>query len=156
MKAELLFRYLVAAAMGASFAYFFDNKRGHSRRVIARDKAKHYINKTSFQSIKIMKDLFNRSKGLFFRMEAKLMSPPTVMDDILVARVRSKIGRVASHPHSIEVKAHDGIVTLQGNCYPYELEDVVRVAQNTRGVRNVKNQLSYAPTLEMAQMKKAS
>jgi uncharacterized membrane protein len=58
-------------------------------------------------------------------------------DDIVVARVRSEIGRACSHPHAIEVASEDGAVHLKGKVLASEADDVCRRVARVRGVRDV-------------------
>lgn len=60
---------------------------------------------------------------------------------MLVARVRSKVGRAVTHPSSIEVTATQGRVTLHGPILAREVERLMEMVQSVRGVQAVDNQL---------------
>ena len=62
-------------------------------------------------------------------------------DGRLVERVRSKLGRVCSHPHAIDVYVHDGEVTLIGPVMADEVRDLLTAAASVRGVHSVINEL---------------
>jgi hypothetical protein len=64
-----------------------------------------------------------------------------VTDDVLVERVRSKIGRCVSHPRAIEVSAHDGRVVLSGKVLQRESPRLLSAVWGVRGVRGIENQL---------------
>jgi uncharacterized membrane protein len=64
-----------------------------------------------------------------------------VDDTTLVARVRSQMGRAVTHPHAIEVTAHQGYVTLRGPILAREVPRLLQRVQSVRGVRAVDNQL---------------
>jgi uncharacterized membrane protein/uncharacterized protein YwbE len=58
-------------------------------------------------------------------------------DVVLRERVRAALGRVASHPHAINVKARDGRVTLSGPILAAEEHRVVSAVQAVAGVQAV-------------------
>jgi hypothetical protein len=61
---------------------------------------------------------------------------------VLKARVRTKLGRHTSHPRSIEVAVHDGVVTLCGPCLADEVQKVVQAVEMVDGVERVENHMS--------------
>jgi uncharacterized protein YwbE len=64
-----------------------------------------------------------------------------VPDDLLVARVRARLGRVCSHPRAIDVGAHDGRITLRGPTLVNEVNGLLAAAASVRGVNAVQNDL---------------
>jgi hypothetical protein len=64
-----------------------------------------------------------------------------VSDDIVVHRVRTKMGRVVSHPRAISVSASGGNVTLSGNVLKSEIEALLSCVSKVRGVNGVENRL---------------
>ena len=62
-------------------------------------------------------------------------------DEVLIDRVRSKIGRVVSHAGAVEVAATDGRVTLSGPVLVSEADKLMRGVRLVRGVKDVENQL---------------
>lgn len=63
-------------------------------------------------------------------------------DDVLAARVRSKLGRVVSHPHAIHVEAHDGCVSLSGPILANEVDALMNCAARVPGVHRVEQNLA--------------
>jgi len=59
----------------------------------------------------------------------------------LEARVRARIGRVATNPAAIAVLAEGSRVTLRGSVPPDELDDVLDEVAAVNGVREVYNLL---------------
>jgi len=55
--------------------------------------------------------------------------------------VRSKLGRVVSHPHGVEVSADHGRVTLKGHILSNEEATLLKAVFGVRGVRTVENKL---------------
>jgi uncharacterized membrane protein len=88
-----------------------------------------------------MKDVTNRTRGTFAELRSAI-APQLVPDEVLVERVRSKLGRCVSHPASIEVSAHDGRVALSGSILASEVHHVVSAVEGIRGVIGVSNSLN--------------
>jgi len=68
-----------------------------------------------------------------------------VTDEVLVERVRARLGHVVSHPRSIEVTANQGRVTLRGPVLAREVDDLLRAVASVRGVSGVENRLEVHP-----------
>jgi len=69
------------------------------------------------------------------------MNRTPVSDEVLVERVRSKMGRIVSHPHAIGVSAYDGRVTLSGPILTKEVNKLIVCASSIPGVTGVENML---------------
>src|ERR1041385_3242642 len=112
MKKDTTATLLWGLGVGAGLMYLFDPDRGKRRRALVRDKAQALTRRLQKTVDKTSRDLRNRVQGL--ALEAKSHNVP---DEVLVERVRSKLGRLVSHPHAIEVAAKNGVVTLRrGGC----------------------------------------
>jgi hypothetical protein len=89
----------------------------------------------------------NRAWGTLAEMRSTLFMGD-VEDDVLQARVRSKIGRLVRQPRSVEVSAAGGRVCLRGPVMEHEFGRLVRAVQNVPGVSSVENYLqivAYPP-----------
>ncbi|HSB27732.1 MAG TPA: hypothetical protein VLE19_07750, partial [Pyrinomonadaceae bacterium] len=75
-----------------------------------------------------------------------LLRREKVSDDVLEARIRSKLGRIVSHPHAIEVKAIEGLVILRGPILTAEVHPLLNAVAVIRGVRNIENHLELHET----------
>jgi CBS domain-containing protein len=62
-------------------------------------------------------------------------------DEQLVARIRSQLGRVCSHPRALQVESHGGRVTLRGPVLAAEAQRVFDCVRSVRGVQSVDNQM---------------
>ncbi|HEU4477170.1 MAG TPA: hypothetical protein VFR80_01550, partial [Pyrinomonadaceae bacterium] len=107
-------RLLSAAGTGAGLMYLFDPDRGKRRRALLRNKAVHISRIANDAAGKTRRDLRNHLRGTLAELEAVFIDNGPVSNDVLAARVRSKLGRVVSHPSAIEVKAVDGLIILTG------------------------------------------
>lgn len=132
---------LVGVGVGAALMYFFDPDRGQRRRTLVRDKVEAAGNKASDYAEKMGRDLRNRAYGMVEETKA-LFRHEEVTDEVLVARVRAKLGRYSIHTGALEVSAHDGVVTLTGPILADELATVLRATRFVRGVKGVENQLA--------------
>ena len=129
-------------ALGAAAMYLMDPSLGRRRRAVARDKAVRFYSDAAWAMDKTRKDVQNRASGVMH--QARAMYPhesEPVPDHKLIDRVRSKMGRFVSHPHAVQVQAHDGQVTLTGDIPADELDQLLKCVRNVSGVSGVDNQM---------------
>ena len=138
MREELTL--LGGIGLGAALMYMLDPERGNRRRALVRDKLVSAAHKTSDGLGATARDLHNRAFGLAAESRSMFNRAETT-DEVLVERVRSKMGRIVSHPSSIEVAASDGRVTLRGPILAREVDDLLSCISNVSGVAEVDNQL---------------
>jgi uncharacterized membrane protein len=131
---------VTVAAAGALAAYFMDAKQGTQRRAVVRDKVSSRIGRLDEAGRVIGTDLSNRIQGTFSTLRRR-MSTKEVPDDVLIERVRSKLGRVATHPGSIDVQATKGTVTLQGPVLKQDLKRILSAVSAIPGVHGVIDRL---------------
>ena len=125
---------------GAGLMYLVDPGSGRRRRALLRDKAVGAASATGHAIGATSRDLRNRAVGVAAQTRA-LVRGGEVPDQVLSERVRSRIGRIVSHPGSIEVSARDGIVRLSGPVLAREEDDLVSCVSSVRGVRSVDSRL---------------
>lgn len=131
---------LSAAGIGAGCMYLFDPDRGKRRRAEIRNKAKH-INHIAIETAgKTQRDLRNRLLGVRAEI-GSLVCSKEATDDVLKARIRSKLGRLVSHPHSIDVKVVDGRATLTGPILAAEVVHLFEVISGIAGLKGIENLL---------------
>lgn len=126
---------------GIGLMYLLDPERGRRRRAILRDKVARALDATGDAVGTTGRDLRNRTRGLFAEAKSLVRREP-VSDEVLAERVRAALGRVVTHPGSIEVTARDGRVTLSGPVLAREVDDLVSCISKVRGVREVENDLA--------------
>lgn len=135
-----IFRSVSAFGLGVGAMYYMDPERGARRRHRVGEWLTHNAHRTSQLINKGTRDAKNRGYGILAHARA-VTTPSEVTDEVLVARVRSKLGRYVSHPHSIDVSARDGRVVLRGLILESELERLVSRLERVRGVKEVINEL---------------
>jgi hypothetical protein len=132
--------FLKGAGLGAGIMYFFDPDRGRRRRSLVRDQFIHACAVCERSADVLRRDAGNRLHGMVAEVQSLARSGQP-SDDVLVQRVRARIGRAVSHPHAIHVDAHDGCVVLSGPVLSHEVENLIDNVRWVRGVQRVENQL---------------
>lgn len=126
----------IGVGIGAGCMYLMDPDRGRARRALLQDKATSAYREVRTSAEKAQTDLANRAHGLLVEAKSALQHEP-IEEDQLVARVRAKLGRLVSHPHGIDVFAHDGEVTLSGTVLEDEAQQLVSGVGSIHGVSRV-------------------
>jgi uncharacterized membrane protein len=128
----------VAAAAGAF--YFLDRERGSKRRAAFAAGAKRIGGEVAEGASGAARDSWHRVAGISRQLwnNAGRGQPD---DEVLVARIRSRMGRIVSHPHKIHVASDDGVVTLWGRARADEIRKLTHNIQIMPGVRDVMNHL---------------
>jgi len=123
------------AGLGAGLMYLFDPNRGHSRRARLVGEAKGLLHRGESRAQKRGRDLLNRIEGIGVRLaeEVAPMEPPS--DEILLERIRSRMGHIVSDPHEVEVRVEKGVVTLEGRLAHPERR---RLTEEVRAMHGVK------------------
>lgn len=126
--------------LGAALMYLFDPNNGRRRRALLRDQTTSLARRTREASNALACDLQNRASGLSARWTHT--GDEIVDDATLEARIRSKLGRVSTHPGAIAVQTFNGVATLTGPVLAAEHRAVVRAVERVPGVREVIDQVS--------------
>lgn len=130
--------------LGATLMYFLDPVRGRRRRARIVE-AVHHAEKRELELLgKAARDAKHRVHGLTERVKHR--PSPDVPDQVIIDRVRSRLGRVCSHPRAIDVVVVDGKALLRGAIFAHEAPKVVAVTRSTPGVRTVIDRLERHAT----------
>ena len=132
--------FLIGAAAGSALMFMLDPNGGGRRRARVRDQMVRATRKTRDGLDATVRDLSNRGYGFAAAARGRWSNAP-VGDDVLVERVRARIGRACSHPHALEVEAHDGEVIVRGPVLAAEADRLVSTVGSVPGVVNVLDQL---------------
>jgi uncharacterized membrane protein len=131
---------LEGIGLGAALMYVVDPATGRRRRALAKDKVVSAWNKTGGAVSTTSRDISNRARGLVSEAKA-VFTRDDVSDEVLTARVRSRMGRAVSNPSAIDVSAHEGRVRLSGPVLADELGDLLWEVYAVKGVKGVDQQL---------------
>lgn len=132
---------LAALGAGAGLMYLADPREGRRRRGRVRDAVTHTSHVVADAASAASRDLRNRVGGLAARTVTAVARRPAPIDDVIVARVRSHLGRLVSHPGAIAVSAKSGVVSLQGPVFEAELRQLLRGVLAVPGVIALENHL---------------
>jgi uncharacterized membrane protein len=138
---------LQGIGLGAALMYVADPNTGRRRRAVAKDKVVSAWNKTGSAVSTTSRDISNRARGLASQVRS-VFTRDEASDEVVTARVRSKMGRAVSNPSAIEVSAHEGRVTLSGPVLADELGDLLWEVYSVKGVRGIDNQLQIHESQE--------
>lgn len=128
--------WIAGVGVGAGCMYLLDPDRGRARRALLHDKTTSAYRGVRTSVEKAQADLANRAHGLLAQAKTAMRREP-VEEDQLIARVRAKLGRLVSHPHAIEVFAHDGAITLSGAVLEHEAQQLLSGVGSIHGVSTV-------------------
>lgn len=133
---------LGGAAVGFGLMYYLDPLQGRRRRALAHDKLVRARHLTEQSATATRSDFVHRARGFLIEMKNSFsLSPESPSDEVIEARVRSKLGYACSHPHAVSVKSENGTVWLSGRILENELGRVMRAIGRVRGVSSVKSDL---------------
>jgi uncharacterized membrane protein len=149
---------LGAASVGGLLVYFLDPDAGKRRRALVKDQSVKFLREADEAIEKASRDLSNRARGAV--AEARSLLPIRgVSDEVLVEQIRSRIGRVISLPHLVEVSSCDGVATLRGAILQSELDNLLSTVASIR-LRSIRNELKTyrepreIPGLQNAQIRR--
>ena len=117
--------YLIVtgASFGAGVMYILDPEVGRRRRALLKDQFASLPNTAQQGASVTARDLRNRSFGFFSEARARLFDNKT-SDEVLVDRVRSKLGFFVRHPSSIDIQAQDARIILSGPVLSDEVQEL--------------------------------
>src|SRR5512138_242543 len=104
---------LLGITLGAAGAFLYDPEQGRRRRALLRDKLGRTVNEGREFADAASRDLRQRAQGI--ASHVKGMRGGAASDDVLVQRVRAKLGRYCSHSRAVEVSVQQGRVILTGD-----------------------------------------
>ncbi len=133
-------KLLAGAGIGIGMMYFLDSARGKRRRALVRDQIVHGAVTSRKAADAAARDARNRILGSLAGLWS-LVRRDKPSDDVLVERLRSRIGRCVAHPSSIEVDAADGRVSLGGPVLDWEEDELISAVKSVRGVKEIENRL---------------
>jgi hypothetical protein len=137
-------RLLLGFALGAAGALLLDPQHGPRRRALVRDKVTRGMTEGREFADAATKEIRHRARGL--AAEVRSLRGGPISDEMLVQRVRAKLGRYCSHPAALEITAQDGRVILAGDILANEVDRLFDAVRAMRGVEHVDNRLTAYPS----------
>jgi hypothetical protein len=129
------------SAAGAAAMFLLDPALGRRRRTLVRDQLRHAARKSRTVVRPTAADVYNRAYGTVAATKSRFQSEAPVSNTKLVARVRSELGRVVSHPRALDVTVSEGCVTLSGPILAEEESRAIKHVTRVRGVSGIVNSL---------------
>lgn len=139
---------LAGASLGAGMMYLLDPNQGKRRRAQIRDQLGHLTRQTGGTASITARDLRHHVQGTVAEVRSRFTRDhPT--DEVLVARVRTRLGRVSRHPGALAVTARGGYVRVSGPIRATEVKRILTAIRSVRGVKQVEDHLDvYQETEE--------
>jgi uncharacterized membrane protein len=138
MRADVAF--VTGLGAGAAVMLLLDPSQGARRRARTRDKLVRAAHNASRAMGATARDLGHRAQGMAATIRHTGRAE-FAENDVLVERVRARLGRHVSHPRAIEVHADSGVVTLVGPILAREHARLVAAVRSVRGVRDIEDHL---------------
>jgi hypothetical protein len=134
---------VVGFAAGAIAMYYLDPRGGRRRRALVRDKLVAAGHDAVCLAGAKRKRAIDHLKGWlvtrrFDRHTRKLPESDQQLHD----RIRSRLGRVMSHPRSVDVHVENGRVHLGGHIFTRELDHLLSEVRHMPGVKSVEHELA--------------
>jgi hypothetical protein len=132
---------LLAIMAGAAAAYMLDPVQGRRRRALVRDKMVTASRQGREFADAASRDFRYRAQGIRSILSG-VRGSAEAPDEVLVSRVRAKLGRYVSHPGAITVTCTQGRIELSGDVLAAEQAAALTGARSVRGVREVEDRLT--------------
>lgn len=140
---KLITGTLLGLGAGVATAYLADPKYGKKRRAAMAREARRIVGSTLHETKKSLDDTQHRLMGAIARLRTNLKNEAP-SDDVLEARIRSRIGRIVSNARKIHVVCDRGVATLWGVVAQHEIGHLITEAERTPGIREVVDHLEVA------------
>lgn len=131
--------FTLGTGTGIGVTALADPKRGRRRRAMVKDRAAHWTHRATgfFQVARI--DIAHRLQGMGARARSLVLRPreKEVPDSVLHARVRTSLGRLVAHPHSVHASVRGGLIELDGYVVGTERQRMLRTLRRLPGVKHV-------------------
>lgn len=140
--AGVLLSGAAGVGIGALGMYLLDPDRGRRRRILVRDKAAKTYKESVDMVAKAEEDLLNRAKGVLSEVKSTL-AQEEVEDNVLLARIRSRMGHILRNPQGLNVTVKEGKVGLTGVIPHREYHPLLACIRHTPGVKGLDNKLTF-------------
>jgi osmotically-inducible protein OsmY len=141
--------FAAGVAAGTLAMYYLDKQSGRRRRALVRDKLVAAGHDAADMAESAGKRTVDHLKGIVAtRRFDRVGGNEPESGSQLHERIRARLGRVVSHPKSIEVEVDQGSVRLRGHILAKELDDLLYEVRHMRGVRTVRNELTGHDTAQ--------
>lgn len=131
---------IVGVIGGIGAMFFLDPDTGKRRRALLRDQFARFRHRAPDALDNLSKHARDKAQGVVAETK-RHFTDQSAPDEVLVARVRSEMGRYVSHPGAVTVTANGGAVTLSGAILAREAPSFVAAAMRLPGVEQLHDYL---------------
>jgi hypothetical protein len=132
---------LITMLMGAVVMYYLDPQLGGRRRALLRDQMIKVMNRVQDDLDNRAEDMQKQARGM--AIEAVKRIGEEKADNVTMASsIRTKMGRIVSHPGAVNVMVEGNTITLTGDILANEVQPFVTAVKEMSGNRQVDNQLT--------------
>lgn len=135
------FSLVGGASLGAGLMFFLDPDRGNRRRALMRDQGVRWSRKTRDFAGSTARDVRNRARGMGATAKSWIQPAPPVSDQVVVERVRAKLGLYSRYPSAIKVHVRKGAVTVTGPVLEDEFDSISGAIAHIPGVTQFFNHM---------------
>jgi hypothetical protein len=139
---------LLGIVAGAAAAYMLDPVQGRRRRALVRDKMVAATRQGREFADAAARDFRYRAQGIKSMWSGGARDSGDAPDEVLISRVRAKLGRYVSHPKAVRVACVEGRIELSGKVLAAEHAAALSGARSVRGVREVADRLTVHESAE--------
>lgn len=139
---------LSGLGLGVGLMYFLDGNNGKRRRMLAADTLGGWARRGARAVSGAGKDARNRLKGVAHEAGKRVRPLEPATGSQLAAQIRSRMGRLVSHPHAIDVSVEDERVVLEGPILAKEADLLVSAVRSMTGVGQLDDRLSRFESAE--------
>ncbi|HZR27713.1 MAG TPA: BON domain-containing protein, partial [Terriglobales bacterium] len=139
----------IGLGAGAITAYLTDPRQGPARRARLVKSSGRLWERAAGHAKKSLLDTQHHLTGISARFHSSLRADEP-SGQVLEARVRSRIGRVLSHPRKLHVLCDHGLVTLWGTVPQNEIYQLLRAVKAVPGVKEIQEHLETCGSEEIS------
>jgi osmotically-inducible protein OsmY len=132
--------FAAGLSAGVIAMFLLDPRGGRRRRHLLLDKSGREVRDSRRVVTAKAFDLAHRSYGTLARLRS-LLRPAPRTDELIVERVRARIGHRVRHAHSVQIRSRAGIVELTGKILPRDADRLIRTVKMIKGVKEIVNHL---------------
>lgn len=143
---------LVGLGAGAATAYFVHPEHGRKRRAALADGTKKLLDKAAREGKKSLYDSQHHLAGIAAKLRTSF-THDSPSDRVLEARIRSRLGRLVSHPRAIHVVCEGGAAILWGLVWEKERAPLIEAMGKLPGVREITDHLEIVTPDELPALK---
>ena len=134
---------LLGLCSGAAVGYLAQSEFGQKRRAAMARSGKKLFERAAQRGKKALQDSEHRLAGLAAHWWANI-NKEKPLDRVLEERIRSRMGRIVSHPRKIHVVCDHGVAILWGIILEDEASPLIEAVERIPGVTEVVDHLDIA------------